>query len=458
LDGKTIGKRESWASRIGFILAAAGSAIGLGNIWKFPYLAGQGGGAAFLFVYLLAVAFIGLTVMLAEFAIGRAAGLDAIGSFKKLAPRTFWWVPGAFGVLAAFMILSFYGVVGGWSIAYIFKMLFGSLANLSGEEYSNIFVNFITGTTEPILWQLVFMGLTIGIVVAGIQGGIEKWNKILMPAIFVILLLLIVRGLTLEGAMAGIEFYLKPDFSKIDGSVILAALGQAFFSLSLGMGTMITYASYFSKEENLVSSAVTVVSLDTLAAFLAGLAIFPAVFATGLAPDAGPGLVFITLPGVFDRMPLGTLFGVAFFILLTFAALTSAISILECVVAFVKDQWGWSRRNASVIIGGIITLVGMVCSLSMGAWSGFTVPFPAHGHLNFFDLMDVISSKVLLTGGAFLICLFIGIYWKVDNAISELNNDNKLAISWLPVWGFLVKFVAPITILFVILNGFGIIG
>jgi NSS family neurotransmitter:Na+ symporter len=451
-------KRENWGSRIGFIFAAAGSAIGLGNIWKFPYLAGDSGGAAFVFVYLLAVFFIGLTVMLAEFAIGRAAGLDAIGSFKKLDPGSFWWITGAMGVLAAFMILSFYGVVGGWSLAYFVKTVSGSLSGLSVEQYTNIFESLIVAPMEPIMWQLLFMGLTIGIVVFGIQTGIEKWSKILMPAIFIILLILIVRGLTLEGAGAGLSFYLKPDFSKINGRVILAALGQAFFSLSLGMGTMLTYGSYLSKKENLQTSALKVVTLDTLAAILAGLAIFPAVFATGLAPDQGPGLVFVILPAVFNKMPLGLLFGAAFFVLLAFAALTSAISILECVVAYLKDQLGWSRKSASIIMGGIITAVGVVCSLSLGIWSGYTVPFPGHDPLVFFDLMDVISSKVLLPMGGLLMCIFAGYVWKVENANKELTNGGTLSAKWLPLWNILVKYVAPIVIILVLLNGFGVVG
>lgn len=451
-------KRENWGSRIGFIFAAAGSAIGLGNIWKFPYLAGDSGGAAFVFVYLLAVLFIGLTVMLAEFAIGRAAGLDAIGSFKKLAPGSLWWITGAMGVIAAFMILSFYGVVGGWSLAYFVKTVSGSLTGLSVEQYGNIFGALIASPLEPVLWQLLFMVLTIGIVVFGIQGGIEKWSKILMPAIFAILLILIVRGLTLEGSSAGLSFYLKPDFSKIDSGVILAALGQAFFSLSLGMGTMLTYGSYLSKKENLQTSALTVAGLDTLVAILAGLAIFPALFATGLTPDQGPGLVFVILPAVFNKMPLGTLFGAAFFVLLAFAALTSAISILECVVTYLKDQLGWSRKSASLIIGGIITAVGVVCSLSLGAWSGFTVPFPGHDPLVFFDLMDVISSKVLLPLGGLLMCIFAGYIWKVENANKELSNNGSLSAKWLPLWNILVKYIAPIVIVLVLLSGFGIVG
>lgn len=451
-------QRENWGSRLGFILAAAGSAIGLGNIWRFPYLAGESGGAAFLFVYLLAVLFIGLTVMLCEFAVGRAAGLDAIGSFNKIAPKSFWWISGAMGVLAAFLISSFYGVVGGWTLAYFTQTLKGSLSGLSSAQYTDTFVGFISNPVQPVIWQVLFMIVTIGIVVLGVQGGIEKWSKILLPAIFVILLLLIVRGITLEGAMQGIDFYLKPDFSKIDGGVVLAALSQAFFSLSLGMGILITFGSYINKQENIVSAALTVCGLDTLVAFLAGLAIFPAVFATGMSPDVGPGLVFVVLPAVFDKMPLGNLFGAGFFVLLAFAALTSSISLLECVVAFLKDQLGLSRKTAAIGIGSVITILGVFCSLSMGALSGFTIPFPAHGAVNLFDFLDYFTSKLLLPLSSLIICLFVAFQWKFRNANLEVTNNGALKVSWLPIWNFLVMFVAPIVIILVLLNGFKIIG
>lgn len=447
-------QRESWGSRFGFIMAAAGSAIGLGNIWRFPYLAGENGGAAFIFVYLLAVFFVGLTVMLAEFSIGRAAGQDAIGSFRRLAPGTPWWLTGALGVLAAFVILSFYGVVGGWTIAYILKSFSTPLTALNADS----FVGFISNPLQPIFWQLLFMGITIFIVVMGIQGGIEKWSKILMPAIFVILILLIIRGITLEGSSAGIKFLLSPDWSKITSKSVLAALGQAFFSLSLGMGTMITYGSYLSKKENLTSSAFTVVSLDTAIAILAGFAIFPALFALGGEPASGAGLVFITLPGIFDKLPLGPLFSAIFFVLLFFAALTSAISILECVVAYTKDQLGWERKKGAIVIGGLITLLGVACSLSNGAWSSFTLPYPGQANpLNLMDWLGVFTDTLLPTGGLF-ICLFIGFKWKVANAVNELTNNGQLGASWVPAWKVLVTYICPVVILFVLLNGLGIIG
>jgi NSS family neurotransmitter:Na+ symporter len=292
----------------------------------------------------------------------------------------------------------------------------------------------------------------------GIQGGIEKWSKILMPAIFGILILLIIRGITLEGASEGINFLVSPDWSKITSKSILAALGQAFFSLSLGMGTMITYGSYLSKKENLTSSAATVVTLDTAVALLAGFAIFPALFALGGEPASGAGLVFITLPGLFDKLPLGALFSAIFFVLLFFAALTSAISILECVVAYTKDQLGWERKKGALVIGGLITLLGVACSLSNGVMSGFTLPYPGQpSPLNLMDWLGVFTDTLLPLGGLF-ICLFIGFKWKVTNAVNELTNNGQLGAGWVPAWKVLVTYICPIIILFVLLNGLGILG
>lgn len=460
MENKSIGvEREHWGSRFGFVMAAAGSAIGLGNIWRFPYLAGDNGGGAFIVIYLIAVFLIGFTVMLSEFAIGRAGQLNAIGSFRKLAPGTPWWITGAFGVLAAFLILSFYGVVAGWTMAYVWMTVTGSLSGVPSDQLPEIFVGFITNPTQPIIWQAIFMILTVGIVVAGIKGGIEKWSKILMPAIFVILFILVLRGLTLEGGLAGVSFILKPDFSQITGSAVLAALGQAFFSLSLGMGTMITYGSYLEKKENMPSSAATVIGLDTGIAVLAGFAIFPALFAVGLEPEQGPGLVFMVLPAVFDTLPLGIFFGTIFFILLAIAALTSAISILEVVVAFIKDQYNVARSFTAIVVGFIIFLVGVTASLSMGPWDHILLPFPgAEAGLSLFDFYDQFSAKILLPVGGMLICLFTVWVWKTQNAFKEITNNGQLDFVWLPAFKIMAGVVAPMVILIVLLNGFGIFG
>jgi NSS family neurotransmitter:Na+ symporter len=303
------------------------------------------------------------------------------------------------------------------------------------------------------------MILTVGIVVAGIKGGIEKWSKILMPAIFVILFILVLRGLTLEGGLAGVSFILKPDFSQITGSAVLAALGQAFFSLSLGMGTMITYGSYLEKKENMPSSAATVIGLDTGIAVLAGFAIFPALFAVGLEPEQGPGLVFMVLPAVFDTLPLGIFFGTIFFILLAIAALTSAISILEVVVAFIKDQYNVARSFTAIVVGFIIFLVGVTASLSMGPWDHILLPFPgAEAGLSLFDFYDQFSAKILLPVGGMLICLFAVWVWKTQNAFKEITNNGQLDFVWLPAFKIMAGVVAPMVILIVLLNGFGIFG
>lgn len=453
---ETKGQRETWGSRFGFIMAAAGSAIGLGNIWKFPYVAGESGGAVFLIFYLISVILIGFSVMLCEYALGRATNLDAIGTFKKLAPGKPWWIIGFLGVISAFVILSFYAVVAGWTMAYIFKIITGSLSGVPSNQFSQIFVDFISEPVIPLFWQALFMVLTISIVIMGIQGGIEKWSKILMPALFIILILLIIRGLTLDGAMEGVKFYLKPDFSKVNGAVILNALGQAFFSLSLGMGCMITYGSYLSKRENIPFSALNVVGLDTAIAFLAGLAIFPAVFATGMEPDSGPGLVFMILPAVFNKMPLGSFFGIIFFILLGIAALTSSISLLEVVVAFFKDQLGWSRKKATISMGIVAFLLGVPSSLSQGIWSHFTIKIPGQEAFIFFDLMDFLASNVLLPFGGMMVCLFITFVWKFKNANNEISNNGQLRLKWLPVWNFVAKYIAPIIIFLVLLQGLGV--
>jgi len=324
---ETVG-RGQWASKAGFVLAAAGSAVGLGNLWKFPYMAGENGGAAFVFVYLIILVLIGMTVMLAELTVGRHTQLDALGAYKKLSSKWSW--VGGMGVLCAFLIMAFYTVVGGWAIRYFFAS-FSGVANVD-------FGAFITAPVAPIIYTLVFCIITWVIVYSGIGGGIEKASKIMMPLLFIFIIIIAIRSCTLPGAGAGLNYYLNPDLSLINGGVILAAMGQVFFSLSLGMGCMITYGSYLGKDTSLTQSAWMIPTLDTLVAFLAGLAIFPAVFAFGMEPGSGPGLMFATLPQVFDQMPAGAFFSAMFFLLVIFAALTSAISLLEVVTAYFVDS------------------------------------------------------------------------------------------------------------------------
>ena len=444
--------RDSFATSFGVVAAAAGSAIGLGNIWKFPYITGMNGGSAFIIVYLACIAVIGFPVMLSEFMIGRKAEKNAIGSFKKLSPGTPWFLTGWMGFLAAFMILSFYGVVAGWSLNYVFQSITGSLSGLDPKQMGDFFGGFITGTISPIIWQTIFMALTGYIVYAGIKNGIEKWSKILMPLLLLLIIVLDVRALTLPGAGAGVEFLFKPDFSALTASGVLVALGHAFFSLSLGMGTMITYGSYISKKENLGKTAMQVTIADTVIALLAGLAIFPAVFAFGIEPGAGPSLVFITIPNIFNMMPGGMIWSTLFFILLSLAALTSAISILEVVVAYLVEEAKMSRHKGTVIATVAITIIGFFASLSMGPMSDFLI----FGK-NFFDVLDWTSANVLLPLGGLFITLYVGWVWGPKTTLTELSNNGELSISYLGVLMFLCRFLAPLAIAIVFLNGIGVL-
>jgi NSS family neurotransmitter:Na+ symporter len=440
-------KRDSFGSKFGVVAAAAGSAIGLGNIWKFPYITGIYGGAAFLFVYLGFIALIGLPVMLSEFIIGRKSRKNAYGAFAKLAPKSIWKHIGIFGVGAAFLILSFYGVVAGWSIRYIFFSL-GSVFHSDAVSIGHFFESFKTSPIKPLAYQIVFMVAAASIVIIGVQKGIERFSKILMPLLLVIIIVLCLRAVTLPGAGEGLKFLFKPDFSKLTFEGILSALGHAFFSLSLGMGTLITYGSYVKKDNNLLKTAIQVTVADTLIAILAGIAIFPAVFAFGISPDAGPGLIFKTLPNVFMHMPGGVYFSIMFFVLLTIAALTSAISILEVVVAYCSEELKIKRHVATVIAAIIITLLGIICSLSLGIYADYDIL-----GFNVFDLLDFISSNILLPLGGMFIALFIGWKMGVNKVAEELAHGGGLKGIYLSIFMFLVKFVAPIAIFLVFIKG-----
>ncbi|MDX1342212.1 MAG: sodium-dependent transporter [Reinekea sp.] len=446
-------QRDGFSGRLGIIAAAAGSAIGLGNIWKFPYITGEYGGAAFILVYLICIAFIGLPIMLAEFVVGRRAQKNAIGAFKAEAPGSKWFLTGALGIITAFILLSFYGVVSGWTLHYLGLSALNSLADQTPEQLGNVFGAFIADPWLPVFWQVLFMGLCVAVVLGGVKNGIERYSKILMPLLFVILIVLAVRSLTLPGAAKGIEFLFSPDFSKLNMKAVLAAMGHAFFSLSLGMGTMITYGSYIGKQENLGVTAVQVSVADTVIALIAGLAIFPAVFAFGIEPSSGPGLVFITLPNVFGQMPFGSGFAMLFFALLAVAALTSAISILEVIVAYLDEEFGWKRKTSTLAVAGAVTLVGALLSQGNGILSWLKLPFLISGevsHMNIFDWFISLSDQLLPIGG-FFIALFVG--WKLDKkaVADELSNDGKLAIAYLAVYRITLKLIAPAAIAFVFL-------
>jgi neurotransmitter:Na+ symporter, NSS family len=440
---KSNNQRGFWGSRWGFILAASGSAVGLGNVWKFPYIVGQNGGGAFVLIYLVCIFVIGTPIMLAEFTLGRKTNRNPVGAFDQIRPKSSWRGIGYMGVIAGFLILSFYGVVGGWTFAYVVKSITGSvLAFPSPKEAGEFFENFIGSTNEVLFYHALFIGTCITIVLRGVHGGIEKTCDILMPTLVVILFLLMLRSLTLDGAIDGLAFYLTPDFDKINANVILIALGQAFFSLSLGMGCMITYGSYLSKKENLTSCTIYIVIFDTLIALLVGMVIFPAVFAMGLEPTEGPGLVFSVLPTVFASMPMGHGVAVIFFILLAIAAITSGISLLEVVVAYFIDQRGWKRKKAALIVGSSIFTFGIPSGLSFGVMANIKLL-----GMNFFDHIDNIASNYLLPLGGMLTAVFVGWIWGTKNAHEEIEkHENKFGFPWAQCWEFLILYITPVAV------------
>ena len=436
-------QRGFWGSRFGFILAASGSALGLGNIWKFPYIVGENGGGAFVLIYLICIFIIGTPIMLAEFTLGRKTNLNPVGAFNYLKPNSVFTGIGYMGVLAGFLILSFYGVVGGWTFAYVVKSVTGSVLSFTSPKEAGVFFgNFISNTGEALFYHALFMGLCIAIVLRGVHGGIERACEILMPTLVLFLFLLMIRSLTLDGAMEGVGFYLNPDFSKISVNTVLIALGQAFFSLSLGMGCMITYGSYLSEKENLISSTVYVVMFDTLIALLVGMVIFPAVFSMGLEPTEGPSLVFSVLPTVFTSMPMGHVVSIIFFTLLAIAAITSGISLLEVVVAYFIDQRGWQRKKAVIIVGSSIFAFGIPSGLSFGAMAELKLM-----GMTFFDHVDNIASNYLLPLGGMLTAIFVGWIWGTNNAYVEIEkHKNKFNFPWAECWEFLIRYITPVAV------------
>lgn len=436
-------EREQWGSRLGFVLAAAGSAIGLGNIWRFPFKTGENGGAAFVVVYLICIAFICVPYLYAELALGRNSQKNPVGAIKAIRRNTPWTLVGGLCVLTGVFILSYYGVVAGWAFGYIFK---GFIA--PAVESSTYFSSFIADTATVIPLFALFMLLTISVVYGGVEKGIERWAKVLMPILLALMFVVIIRAVTLPGAGAGLDFYLNPDFSKINGTVVLEALGQAFFSLSLGMGAMITYGSYLPKRENLLVSGGYVALFDTAIALLAGLMIFPAVFAMGQMPDEGPALIFVVLPNVFDAMPLGTLIGAVFFILLSIAALTSTVSLLEVVVSYFVDETSWSRTRSVWLVGAFTFAVGLPSALSQGGSDVLTNQISLFGQTGFLNIMDYIWGNLALALGALLLSIFVAWVWGTGRAVEELQEgaDGMFSGTLASVWTFFLKFVCPIVI------------
>lgn len=450
----SVNKRDGFGSRFGVLVAVAGSAVGLGNLWRFPYLVGNNGGAAFIIMYLSFVIVLCLPIMFSEFIIGRRTQSNAFGAIKKLAPKSIWLLIGVISVAASISIMSFYSVVGGWTIEYIVNSFSSDFLTSNNNLLNSKFNDFVSSPIKPLIQHLIFLGLSAMIVVAGIKNGIEKYSKILMPGLFVLVLLLAIRSLTLDGASEGVKFLLYPDFSKLQGDSILAALGQAFFSLSLGMGCIITYGSYVKKEENLLKISLMTAFADTGFAILAGLAVMPAVFAFGISPSEGPSLVFITLPQIFAQLPFGNILSIIFFIILLVAAITSAISLLEVIVAYMTEELKFTRRNAVIISFLIIGFLGSLSSLSEGVLSDFKI----FGK-TIFDTFDFMSSNVFLPIGGLLVVLFVG--WKMasKDVKDELSSGGAIRLNGVLFGGimFIIKFIAPVAISVVLLNSLGLI-
>ena len=440
--------RDGFGSKLGIVAAAAGSAVGLGNIYRFPCELGNNGGGAFLLVYLLIVLCLGVPVMLSEFVIGRRTQKNPIGAFKALRPKSAWPLLGYMGVACALVIMAFYSTVAGWTLEYTIKAIGNQFQGKSIETMEQEFVAFHNIGWKNILWQGIFIFLTGFVVFKGVANGIEKYSKVLMPLLVVILLVLAVRSVTLPGGTNGLTFLFKPDFSKITGSVLISALGQAFFSLSMGMGVLITYGSYIKKEDNMTTTALSVTLSDTLVAVLAGVVIFPAAFSFGIQPTAGMGLVFNTLPMIFNQMAGGYYFCIIFFVLLAVAALTSTISLLEVIVAYLVEEVHLTRRWSTVLASVACMAVGVFASLSLKDGSGIAI-----GGKSFFDCLDFLSSNILLPLGALMIVLFVGWILGKTAFFEEITNGGKLKLSIKGVIYFIIKFVAPLAIAVIFITG-----
>ena len=446
--------RASFGSKIGAILAAAGSAVGLGNIWRFPYEAGNHGGAAFILIYLACVFIMGMPIMIAEFTVGRRAKASTGRAFGLLANNSKWNFIGMLGVLAGLLILGYYSVVAGWTLEYILTSVTNGFADKKPEDFVAAFQTFSQDPIRPVIWLLAFLFFTHFIVVKGVKDGIEKSAKIMMPVLFLLIVVLAICSMTLPNASKGLEFLLKPDFSKVNADVFLGAMGQAFFSLSLGMGCLSTYASYFGSDTRLGKTALSVGVIDTFVAILAGLIIFPAAFSVGIQPDAGPSLIFITLPNVFQQafggIPfLAMIFSLLFYVLLALAALTSTISLHEVVTAYLNERFKIGRNRAAMLVTGFCVVTGILSSLSLGAWDA------KFFSLSFFDLLDFVTAKLMLPLGGLLVCLFVGWYLKRSVSYEELTNYGLQKATYFPVYMFILRYFAPIAITLIFVNELG---
>ncbi len=455
-------EKTQFSSKIGIIAATVGSAVGLGNVWRFPSEAQSNGGAAFLLIYIGCVLLLGVPVMLAEFSLGRAGGSDAVGSLKKLSPNKKWWVAGALAILTSYLILSFYMVVAGWTFEYLWQSITGYLyepintitANMSEIErydlqFSTRMNEFITQDTAPLINTYVIILINLAILIFGVKKGIERLSNILMPMLFLLLIIFCCVSLSLSKANEGLEFFLNPDFSKVTPSMVVRALGQAFFSLSLGMGILITYASYYPKDTRLTRTAVTVSCLDTLVAIMMGIIIFPAVTSFGLEGHAlnGPALVFVTLPEVFAQMPGTQLWSILFFLFLTVAAITSTISIAEVSIAFMQSRCKMSRIKACLTVLLPLFVFSSICSLSQGSLSDITIDGK-----NIFDFLDSLTSNIMLPVCSILLCVYMG--WFADKNLlnNELTNYGEIKVKTFKIISFIIKYIAPILIFSILIS------
>lgn len=449
-------KRTNFGSRLGVILATAGSAVGLGNVWRFPYMTGENGGAVFIMIYVVCVLLLGIPCMISEFIVGRHGQANTARAFSNVAGGGPWSFIGYMGVLTGFLITGYYAVVAGWCMQYVWVSLIGQMQG-SPEYFQTYFTELSTDPVRPVFWTVIILGMTYLIIEHGVRDGIEKASKMMMPTLFILLLVIVVASCLLPNAEKGIEFLFKPDFSKINGDVFLAALGQAFYSMSIAMGCLCTYASYFSKHTNLTNAAVQIGVIDSVVAILAGLMIFPAAFSVGLSPDSGPSLIFITLPNVFTQafgsMPVvGYAISLLFFVLLALAALTSLMSLHEVSTAFFQEELVITRKKAALLVTVLTCVVGTFCSLSLGAVDGMVF----FGK-SMFDWFDFVTGQIFLPIVGFLTCIFIG--WFVPHKLvrDEFTNWGTLKGRFFHLYIFLVKYVCPLAILFIFLHQLGLL-
>lgn len=444
-------QRAVFASRFGAIAATVGSAVGLGNIWRFPYEAGVHGGGAFLICYVAFLVLIGVPVLISEFIVGRESRKNIFGAYRQLSPRGHWHWAGYLGIIASMLILSFYSVVAGWTVEYFLSSVTGQL-DFSSVDAGHTQFQTLTQGWRPVLWTIIFLALNTFIMLGGVTKGIERMANISMPILFLLLIVFSINSLTMSGATGGLEFLFKPDFSAITPSVMLGAMGQAFFSLSLGMGCMLTYGSYFKDDIKIGNTAVTIASLDFLVAVMAGVIIFPAVFSFGMTPSAGPTLVFEALPYVFSQLPGSMFWSSLFFLLLSLAALTSTVSLSEITIPYFCEERKMSRRRATLISSGIAIVGGLLCSLSLGPLSHFTI-----FGMNLFDLFDYVSSNIMLPIGGLICSIFVG--WKLDRRITraQLTNDGTIRFPLLKVLVFVLRWICPVAIFLIFLNSIGIL-